>query len=365
VIQTRAIASAPAERVLERPRFSWIYGARTDLVIALCWVPIFAFAHALSIRHGAANDHLLNDLFGAAFLLSLLHQPLTLALVYGDKNQFALRQKLFTWSPVVAIGLIAVAVGLDLWIIIPIAAVWNVVHTLQQRYGLSRIYGRKSGYGSARLDRAILYSWMVVTVLVVGSATTTLRQLSRVMLDQRNSQAIVDLSGARPYALWLLGPGVLVAAGVLLALIRQESEHRAEANRAKWIYQGSSLLLIASIAFDPLAGFIAYVAAHAIEYFVVVYKTTQSRYGKAVDRSTFLGRVAHRTAGRLAFFAAFTAAFFILDARMRGSIPGRGYDIALYSVGILHFWYDSFIWKLRKPAVAANFGITAPAPTPG
>ena len=119
-----------------RPRFAWIYGARTDLAVGLCWIPVFLVVHALVLRHGVANDHLLNDLFNGAFVLSLLHQPLTLALVYGDRNQFELRRRLFTWSPVVAIGLISVAVLLDLWIIIPVAAIWNVIHTLQQRYGV-------------------------------------------------------------------------------------------------------------------------------------------------------------------------------------------------------------------------------------
>jgi hypothetical protein len=33
----------------------------------------------------------------------------------------------------------------------------------------------------------------------------------------------------------------------------------------------------------------------------------------------------------------------------------------VYSVGILHFWYDSFIWKLRRPAVAKDLGIDAAA----
>jgi hypothetical protein len=42
-------------------------------------------------------------------------------------------------------------------------------------------------------------------------------------------------------------------------------------------------------------------------------------------------------------------------------VPYSSYVIVLYSVGILHFWYDSFIWKLRRPSVAANFGIPSPA----
>jgi len=125
------------------------------------------------------------------------------------------------------------------------------------------------------------------------------------------------------------------------------------------------LLLIGAIALDPLAGFTAYVAAHAIEYFVVVYKTTKSRYAKAQERPSVLGRVAGGTTGRISFFAGFTGLFLVLDAKLQNAIPGHTYDIIVYSIGILHFWYDSFIWKLRKPAVAANFGITAPAPTPG
>jgi hypothetical protein len=281
--------------------------------------------------------------------------------VYGDRKQFALRKRLFMWSPLAAVALIAVAVIAKLWIIVPIAAIWNTVHTLQQRYGLSRIYARKAGYGSSRLDRGVLYTWMVGALLLVGSLPKTLDQLARVMLDSTNSKAIVDLTGVRPYAVWLLAPALLVAATFTLALVRQERQHLAEANRAKWIYQGSSLALIAAIAFDPLAGFIAYVAAHAIEYFIVVYKTMESRYGKAVDRTTFLGKVAHRTAGRLVFLVAFLALFFYFDTKLSVSVPGQAYDITLYSVGILHFWYDSFIWKLRKPAVAANFGIPQPA----
>ena len=343
-------------------RCNWIYGARVDLFVAFCWVPIFLAAHVLTGQSG--NDHLLNVLFSGAFLLSLLHQPLTLALVYGDKSQFALRPKLFTWSPIVAVVLIAVAVILDLWIIIPIAAIWNTIHTLQQRYGLSRIYGRKAGFGSARLDRGVLFSWMVAALVIVGSTPTVLDQLSRVMLDQRNAGAIKDLAGVRPYALWLLIPALGTAVVFFALLVRQERAHLAQANHAKWVYQGSSLLLIAMIAYDPLAGFIAYVASHAIEYFVVVDKTMQSRYGKTNDRTSLLGKMVHSTWGRVVFLAAFLFAIYEVDQGLGTHLPNNAYLITVYSIGILHFWYDSFIWKLRKPTVAKAFDLEQPQPAP-
>ncbi len=354
----RSVPAGPVAKPASKP-FSWIYSAPIDLIIALCWVPIFLFAHRLASGHGQGNDHLLNLLFNGAFLLSLLHQPLTLALVYGDRNQFALRKRLFTWSPLIAVALITVAVLLNLWLIIPVAAIWNTIHTLQQRYGLSRIYARKAGYGSARLDRAVLYTWMVAAIVAVGAAGSTLHQLARVMLGGANEQAVVDLAKVRPYALWMLLPALVVALVTASVLARQEAQHAQQANRAKWIYQASSLALIATIAVDPLAGFIAYVAAHAIEYFVVVDKTIESRYQKAPkpERPAFLGRVAAKPATRWAFLAVFLGCFFLLDARTADALPGQSYLIILYSIGILHFWYDSFIWKLRKPAVAANFGI--------
>jgi hypothetical protein len=348
-------AGSPAAR----PRFGWIYGARPDLFVALCWVPIFLGVHWLTGRAG--TDHLLAALVNGAFVLSLLHQPLTLALVYGDRRQFELRRRLFTWSPVVAVGLIAVAVILDLWIIVPIAALWNTVHTLQQRYGLSRIYGRKAGFGSARLDRGVLFSWMAAALVIVGSTPRVLDQVSRVMLDQRNASAISDLSSVRPYAVWLLLPALAVALAFTALVVRQERAHLEEANRAKWVYQASSLLLIASIAYDPLAGFVAYVSAHAIEYFVVVTKTMQSRYGKTMDRSSLLGRMVCTTRGRLLFLGAFLGAIYAVDRGLDTGLPTHAYLITLYSIGILHFWYDSFIWKLRKPAVSKDFGIRAPA----
>ena len=361
MIAAERTAVVTDERPRTRARFSWIYGVRADLLISLCWVPLFAVAHVLSTHHGASNDHLLNMMVNGAFVTSLLHQPLTLALVYGDRNQFALRRRLFTWSPFVGISLVVMAVVLNLWIIVPIAALWNTIHTLQQRYGLSRIYGRKAGYGSARLDRLVLYAWMAATLLIVGSAPATLHQLSRIMLDDRNAMAITTLTRVRPYALGLLVPALLVAVGLTAAVVRQEVRHAHEANRAKWLYQGSSVLVILAIAYDPVAGFIAYIGSHAIEYFVVVYKTMEKRYADPEERPTFLGRVARARGPRIAFLVLFLGTFLFAMDRVGSWLSNDAYLIAFYSVGMLHFWYDSFIWKLRKPAVARTFGIPEPA----
>lgn len=358
-----------------RSRAVWIYRPRTDLVISLCWIPLFVIGHRLSAAHGARADSSLRWAVTAALLVSFAHQPLTLALVYGDRRQFALRRRLFVWAPPVTVALIAVAVTRHLLVVVPVAAVWNTVHTLQQRYGLSRIYARRSGYGSAALDRCVLYAWMAGAVLLVAANPATPGLVRRVSLDQTNAGGIRLLTDARPVALALLVPVGLVAIGLLAAIVRQErhalhgvaafdrhgarSPLAAPANPAKWLYQLSSLLLITGLALDPAAGFIAYVGAHAIEYGVVVYKTTQSRYGGHRDRSTLLGRTASSAAGRVGALAAVVGLALALKYRTHGDVA----DILLYTVGTLHFLYDGCIWKLRRPALAADFAIR-PEPTP-
>ena len=299
---------------------------------------MFLLGHRLSAGHGPHDDRLLRSAVAAAFLLSFLHQPLTLGLVYGDSRRFGERRRLFLWAPPITVAVVVVAVTFHLWILIPIAAVWNTQHTLQQRYGLSRIYARKAGYGSARLDRMVLYASMVCVALAVATSPATLELVRRVGLGRVNGEGVRLLTNLRPVAWALLVPAAMVAVGLVIAIVWQEAtvEHP---NPAKWLYQASSLALIAAIAIDPVAGFIAYVGAHAVEYFVVVYKTTETRHG--------------RQARRLGVLVGVVAVAVVAQRQLHSEV----YDVTIYTVGALHFLYDSFIWKLRKPAVAADFAI--------
>ena len=62
-----------------------------DVALALCWVP-FAVAGWLFRNDPNSTAWLVS----ATLLVSFAHQPLTLALVYGDKRNFDLRRRTFT-----------------------------------------------------------------------------------------------------------------------------------------------------------------------------------------------------------------------------------------------------------------------------
>jgi hypothetical protein len=101
---------------------------------------------------------------------------------------------------------------------------------------------------------------------------------------------------------------------------------------------------------DPIAAVVGFVASHSIEYFVLVNRSVASeRY-----QSGLLSAIVNLRYGRAAFFAAYglivTALFVVLYRVM----PTLVLLVGILTIGAVHFFYDAFIWKLRKPEVAAS-----------
>ena len=332
-------------------RARWNFGPLPDLVVALAWVPVFLVWHALAAGPSAGAARAAQEGVTLALLVSFLHQPLTFGLVYGDRRQFALHRRLFSWGPVMAVaGAVAAAAG-NLWVVVPVAAAWNLQHTLQQRYGVLRIYAGRSGYGSARVDRALCYLPMVSALLAVAASPSLVELVRRSGIDARNAGGIELLTGLRPVALGLCLASLVPTLAVIGLAVREERRAGARANPVRWLYQGASLALLASIVADPTAGFIAYVASHAVEYAVIVDRTAQRRYGAGDGTSSLLSGLARRPAGRVGYFGAILVAALALKTALHGA----ELNALLYSVGALHFTYDAVIWKLRRPALARDF----------
>ena len=83
-------------------RGAWIHGPARDTALALCWVPFAAAAVAAQGHH-----HVLAALLSGVLVLSLSHQPVTLALVYGDGERFRDHRAVYALAPVVVLGFLA------------------------------------------------------------------------------------------------------------------------------------------------------------------------------------------------------------------------------------------------------------------
>lgn len=326
----------------------------TDVALALCWIPF------------AAAGWLLRDdpnrtawLVSATLLVSFAHQPLTLALVYGDKRNFALRRRVFTWSPVVLAGAVLGTQYISLTALAVVAGLWNAEHTLMQRYGIMRIYGRRVGQQDGRLEKALLFSWLAATFVWIAADNRTPGHIAQTGLRGKNRRGLDILSDLQPMARVTLPFVAVIAVVLTVRWIWDEAHRGGSPSRNKRFYSASTAALFVTILVNPVAGFLGYVGAHAIEYFIIVHRSVGPKYANAaVDGGAPVG-YAMRRLGRTGFFAVYIGIVFgALSVLDRYGSP-TAYTVVILTLGGMHVFYDGFIWK--RPA-AHRGGMLTVAP---
>ena len=148
-----------------------------------------------------------------------------------------------------------------------------------QRYGLTRIYGRKGGDDHGRIERVLLIALLRRRRSRGPRPTPAPRRGSASSPSVATTAAVSRCSPA--------SPGSLVARRALDDLDRSACSPGGcgrrfggapTANPAKWAYMGATIALVLTMFVDPVAGLMGYVAAHAIEYFVIVHQSLGRRY---------------------------------------------------------------------------------------
>ena len=325
-------------------------GAVPDAALALSWVPFALAGHAAEY-----GNRSLRELFAAVMFISFVHQPLTFPLVYGSPWRLAAHKRLFLWFPVGAAAVIAVATQVSMTAVALIGGLWNAEHILMQRYGIVRIYGRKANDDQGALERWLLVAWFLVPLLWVaatGRLQGILARLSSGSVDAAAASQFASRIGEARLGLALAG---LAAVYLTARWVRQERRRSGPPNPGKWLYLGSTAGMFALAAVDPVAGVIGFVASHSVEYFTLVGRSVaaESRHPGA------LGCVARLRHGRLIFFAAYAVVATAAFVGLYRVAPASVLLLAVLTIGAVHFFYDAFIWKLRKREVAASL-VVAP-----
>lgn len=325
-----------------------MHGPAADIALGWCWLPIALLVHA-------AEPHLatVHTIVGLIFLVSFAHQPLTLGLVYGDPAQRDAHRRLYRWAPGVAFALIVIGLNVSLSTVALMAGLWNAEHTLMQRYGVMRIYGRKAGDDHGRIEKPMLIVWLIAGITYIGGYVDLQRLVHKLGFGGTNARSVRllgNLSGIARGVFW-----VAIAVGLVYVVrwLRAERRLGTMASRPKHWYALGTAGLIVAVMIDPIAGVAGYVAAHAIEYFAVVHSSLRKRSDAAP-----VARATRTPARRAAAYALYFLAIVALIAFTRSHFDGRLYAFAVLFFGALHILYDGFVWKLRRPAVAASLGIT-------
>ncbi|MEI7869047.1 MAG: hypothetical protein WCI11_14250 [Candidatus Methylumidiphilus sp.] len=328
----------------------WITGQQTDIAMTLSWIPFSLIALAV-----IDNPAWLKLLMFSVFLFSFTHQPLSLFLVYGDRQRFELRRNLFIWSPLVFCLVIFLAINFSPLVIAILAGAWNVEHTLMQRYGITRIYGRMVGQKQGGSELPVLFAWLTLAVLWSAYDPNTMERVAALGIRGANLSAFAMMTGMRPTAGFLLVPALLTVIWLTGKWLKEE--YNRPLNQAKHYYLASTLGLFIVMLINPIVGFIGYVGSHAFEYFMIINQCLEKSYIEPKKTDSPLGWVANSPLGRYGLLACYLSLIVLTVFVLENYASFIVYSMVFFTLGALHFFYDGFIWKLRNPVVAQSVGV--------
>ena len=321
-------------------RTGWMQGAGHDVVMALLWVP-FVLA-ALAVSH---DPNGVRTLVSLTLLFSFAHQPLTLWLVYGDVAQRRSHASLVLWAPVALAVTVVVASTVRPDVVAIVAAVWNVAHTIRQRYGVCKLYGRLAGIECGG-DNRLLWSWLVLAV-VVAFTRADLGATARVGGLGRPGLTAIDLVASADAAVMALLPAALLVAVVTTVRWARVELARTVHSRPRLLYLASTVGLLVVLAVHPVAGFVGYVGAHAAEYLFVVRWRISRAAARSVEGDA-VGGLARRvgSGGTLSLYAVVVVVLVLGISTIEHTWLA---PVIILTLGALHLFFDGVIWRAPRP----------------
>ncbi|MEX0729027.1 MAG: tetratricopeptide repeat protein [Planctomycetaceae bacterium] len=289
-------------------------------------------------------------LYVAAFGATGHHLPGMLR-AYGDRELFERFRVRFLIAPVFLLTLCVSFAYWHLRGLVLIGVTWGTWHSLMQVYGFLRIYDGKvksTDRITANLDFYMCLCWFIAGFLnspgrlqgwfemfyTAGGPAVTAATLSRIALT-------VNVAT------------FLVTVGFVLNLVRRWGEGRPPSA----IKLGSMAISFgfwwyAMVLVDnPLLGVALFEIFHDVQYLAIVWIFNRGRVDKAERVGSFTGFLFRRSGAMVGLYVALVVGYGIVGMvpemtdlnNLRPAIFGF-----LLASGLLHFYYDGFIWKFRE-----------------
>jgi tetratricopeptide (TPR) repeat protein len=337
----------------------WILSSWRDLILyvgtPLLLVPLFTLAQ---LRWSAQDIYL----FVAAFGATGHHLP-GMIRAYGDRALFERFRWRFILAPIFLLSVCVAFTWWDLKGIILVVFFWGVWHGMMQTYGFCRIYDAKAGSFAAltrRLDFATCAVWFAAAVL---------------LSHQRMADTLETYyaSGGLYLPPWVLHQGqqVFLAAALAVSILFL-------ANFARMWFWGQRpnpvklALLGTSISFwwycnngvtNILAGIALFEVFHDVQYLSLVWIYNRNRVEKDRTIGGFMRFVFRRSGSLVGLYIGLVLAYGSLGLLKEVQIDTvkRALTGLVAASGLLHFYYDGFIWKVRERSTREHLGLTGGA----
>ena len=347
----------PVPTVLPK-RNLWILSSWRDLILyvgtPILLIPLFTVAQA---RWSAQEIYLFVAAFGA-----LGHHLPGMIRAYGDRALF----ERFKWRFIIApIFLVAVCVGFYFWDIntnpvVMIVFLWGVWHGMMQTYGFGRIYDAKIGsFASAtrRLDFAMCAIWFAAGVILSPARMTdTLEGLYGCGLPFISPAGIHVLQ----QTFWIAAIGVAIIwlgnyVWMWTSGTRQNPVKLAlfATSIAFWWYCNNGVANI-------LAGIALFEVFHDVQYLSIVWIYNRNRVEKDSSIGGFMRFIFRRSGSLMGLYVGLVLAYGsigYLNSYLSVDTITRVLTGIVAASGLLHFYYDGFIWKVREKSTRASLGL--------
>jgi hypothetical protein len=314
-------------------------------VLSLIFVQVW-LGTALAFPKAMA-DHLANILVVLSVLITYAHLIAVVPRAYLNREVFgANRIRLtvvpvalvtaFVWSPtLMAIGAV-------------VGIFWDIHHSAMQSFGLSRIYDMKAGNDVQQLRRVDMrLNWVLyVGPLVAGAAFSThidtLRQLDHVGLsDIARLPSILESHVSFFSAIAITAWVFMVGWAMLEYRKAMLLGYRLPAHKLVLLICTGLVSVLAWGFLSPLVALVSINIYHAVQYFALVWLKEGRRM------TAFTG-----VKPRLAFDLFIGGCAVLGVAYHFASSANIGWLLAPFiACSLLHFWYDGFIWSVRKKQI--------------
>jgi hypothetical protein len=271
---------------------------------------------------------------------------------HANPEVFARHRTRFTWVPLL---LLVALVGSD-WILasaIVVAALWDVYHSSMQTFGFCRIYDARAG-NPPELGRRLdlwLNHWIYIGPILGGlSLIPTLQVVASYQAvgwdaPLRWLDAIAGIH--REIRIGLITAGTLFLAYYVQAYARLSRQgYRISRQKIALLLSTAVTSIYAWGFVPPLEAFFVANLFHGLQYFAIVWWTEK----RSIRR---LFRLSNLDGGQwlaLLLFASIVGLF------------GLGYELQNYRdlrwamaaglvIALMHFWYDGFVWSVRRREV--------------
>lgn len=327
----------------------WFTGAPLlGLIVALFFLP--SGIAGIEVNMGSAGEYRVFDLVMGTFLTS--HLFLVFFRSHGNPDIFALHPVRFIAVPILLmIYLTYSAKGLV--IIAIIAILWDVHHSAQQTFGLGRIYDMRVGnhqQAGRRLDSMLNLLIWVGPILAGASLMGHVYTYSEIfhptgIFSDNLPSYIFNHKSDVTRLVFLIGiPFLIYYIYAYWQLYKQG-----------YVFSVNKVILLVSTAVISMFcwGFNSFGEAyfvmnfyHSWQYFAIVWAFEK----KNITNLFFLSGIKHGRYLSLFLFV-FIALSYGLWATISESSNSNLIHSILFTVSIMHFWYDGFIWSVKKKQV--------------